>query len=72
MSLPKIPQSVRQDTLEVIKAYLTEENSDVFVRALTRRVKRRLPRWVRWLPVGRVLDALLPEILLEFFEDLLA
>ena len=72
MAFPKIPQSVRQDTLEVIKAYITEENSDVFIRALTKRVKQRLPRWLRWLPIGRVLDALFPEIIIEFFEDLLA
>ncbi len=71
MAFPQIPQNVRQDTLEVIKLYITEENSDVFIDLLTDRVKQKLPWWLRWLPIERVLDALLPDIILEFFEDLL-
>ena len=72
MALPQIPQKARKATLDVLSQYLTEENSDLFVDYMTKRVKRRLPRWLRWLPIRRVLDALLPEVLLGLFEDLLA
>ena len=71
MAFPQIPQSVRQDTLDVLKLYLTEENAEVFIRVLTKAVKKKLPRWLRWLPIRRVMKALFPAIILEFFEDLL-
>ncbi len=66
-----VPKDARRATLGVLKQYLTEENTDLLVKTLRKRIKRRLPRWARWLPIGKVLDALLPEVLLDFFEDLL-
>ena len=72
MALPEIPLQARQATLSILSQYITEENSDRFIKILHRRVKAKLPRWLRWLPIGIVLDRLFPEILLEFFEDLLA
>ena len=71
MPFPIIPLEARRATVSVLQQYLTEENTDVFVKILRKRIKRKLPRWARWLPIGKVLDALLPELLLDFFEDLL-
>ena len=65
-------QSEKQLALAVIKSVLTEKNSDKLKGVLKKGIKKRLPRWARWLPIGKVLDALLPETLIEFFEQLLA
>ena len=57
--------------LETIRSVLTEKNTDQLRNVLRHRIKRKLPRWARFLPIGRIIDALLPEVLLEFFEDIL-
>jgi len=67
-----INAQARATALEVLREVLTEENTDAFATMLNRRIKRKLPRWLRWLPIRRILDALLPDVLLRFFEDILA
>ena len=62
----------RKAALAVIKSVLTEENSDKLKKTLKKGIKKRLPRWLKWLPIGKILDSLLPEVLVEFFERLLA
>ena len=67
----QIPQAEKDQALAVVKRVLTEENTDKLKRTLKRGIKSKLPGWLKWVPVGRVLDALLPEVLVEFFEGLL-
>ena len=62
----------KQAALAVIRSVLTEENSDKLKRILKRGIKKKLPGWLRWLPIGKILDSLLPEVLIDFFEHLLS
>ena len=55
----------------ILNDLLTEEATDKFKVYARDLIKAKLPVWLRWLPVGRVIDALLPEVLLAALEDLL-
>lgn len=63
-----IPES-RIVALDAIRTILTEENTDEIIDLVLAKVN--LPLWLRWLPLGRVLDQLLPEAILGVFEDIL-
>ena len=55
-----------------IREVLTEENSDKIIARVVELVKPRLPVYLRWMPIGTVLDALLPGILLKVMEEALS
>ena len=55
-----------------IREVLTEENSDKLIARLMEILKPKLPVWARWLPLGKVLDALLPGALLKVMEEALS
>ena len=57
--------------LSGIREVLTEENSDKLIARVVELVKPRLPIYLRWVPIGTVLDALLPGVLLKVFEEAL-
>ena len=59
-----------QLALDVLRSVLTEEHTDRAKDLIVARIKPHLPFWARWLPIGRVIDALLPEVLLSVFEEL--
>ena len=59
-----------QLALDIIRSVLTEEHTDRAKDLIVARIKPHLPFWARWLPIGRVIDALLPEVLLSVFEEL--
>lgn len=67
--LRKLGDDSRRAGLVAIREILTEENTDAMIKILVDRID--LPFWLAWLPVGSVLDKLLPEALLSVFEDLL-
>lgn len=69
--MANLSSQARKEAYEYIKSELTEEVSDVYKRILKREIKSKLPRWARWLPIGKVLDALLPETLLDLLERIL-
>jgi len=54
-----------------IREVLTEENTDKIIARMVELIKPRLPIYLRWIPVGTVLDALLPGALLRVFEEVL-
>lgn len=56
--------------LEAIREVLTEENTDELIALILEHLK--LPFWMRWLPIGAVLDRLLPDTLLRIFEKVLS
>ena len=58
--------------LSGIREVLTEENTDKIIARLVEIIKGRLPLYLRWIPVGTVLDALLPGALLKVFEEVLS
>ena len=55
-----------------IRAVLTEENTDFLVKRLASLVSSKLPWYAKWLPIGVMLDHLLPDTLLKVFEEFLA
>lgn len=57
--------------IKTLEEEFTEERSDVVKRAIKKKVKARLPRKLRWLPIGRVIDALLPEVFIDVVKDVL-
>ena len=57
--------------LSGIREVLTEENSDKLIARVVELVKPKLPVYLRWVPIGTVLDALLPGVLLRVFEEAL-
>lgn len=57
--------------LSGLREVLTEENTDKIIARLVEIIKGRLPIYLRWIPVGTVLDALLPGALLKVFEEVL-
>ncbi len=63
-------RQAKQATLVVLKEVLTEESSDKLKRILKKKIKSKLPGWAKWIPIGQILDALLPEVLIDFFEDI--
>ena len=62
---------VRQLAYDTLKDVLTEERTDSIKDLLVDGIKSKLPRWMRWLPIGKVIDALLPEVLLSVLKDAL-
>lgn len=68
--LTRLEDSTREAGLTAIREILTEENTDALIEILLDRIS--LPFWLSWLPIGKVLDKMLPETLLNLFEDLLA
>ena len=61
----------KQLVKDVLYAILTEDHTDRVKDAIVARIKPHLPFWARWLPIGRVIDALLPGVLLSVLEDVL-
>ena len=61
----------RKFASEILHSVLTEENTDRAKDLLVAGIAPKLPFWARWLPIGYVLDALLPEVLLSVIDDLL-
>lgn len=55
--------------LVAIREILTEENTDALIELI--KDKLHLPLWLRWLPLGMILDKLLPGTLLRVFEEVL-
>lgn len=68
--LTELESDSRQAALEALEKILTEENTDALIEILMDMLK--LPFWLRWLPIGSVLDQVLPETLLDLFRKLLA
>lgn len=68
---PAVSGKDRQSAWEVIEQVVSEERTDELIDKLVRRVKPKLPAWLRWLPIRRVLDAIFPEIVLGWLKDLL-
>lgn len=62
---------VRSATLVGVKEVLNEENTDALIARIVPKVKAALPAYLRWLPIGTVLDALLPGALGKVFEEIL-
>ena len=61
----------KQLAKDVIRSVLTEKHTDRVNDIIVARVKPHLPFWLRWVPIGRVLDALLPGVLLSVLDDVL-
>ena len=61
----------RAAALAGLREVLTEDNTDKIIARLVEIIKPRLPIYLRWIPVGTVLDALLPGALLRVFEEVL-
>ena len=55
-----------------VRAVLTEDNTDRIIEMLEARIASKLPWYARWMPLGVILDRMLPETLLRVFEDFLA
>ena len=53
------------------RAILTEEKTDALIAIIVPRVKAALPSYLRWIPIGTVLDKLLPGTILSIVEEVL-
>lgn len=69
--LQNLGEDARVATLSGVREVLTEENTDAIIERIVSYVKPRLPFYLKWLPLGTVLDSLLPGALLKVFDDLL-
>lgn len=67
MTTSRLPADVKAAVMDALRASLTEARTD----ALIARVTAKMPWWARWVPVGVVLDRLLPETLLGWIEEAL-
>lgn len=61
----RLSPDAKAAVMDALRAVLTEDRTDDLIA----RVVAKLPWWGRWLPVGQVLDRLLPETLLEFLNE---
>lgn len=61
----------KRAALKILEEIITEESTDRFKVYARDLIKAKLPIWLRWLPIGRVIDALLPEVLLAVLKELL-
>ena len=52
-----------------IRVVLTEENTDVLIARIEALIKPKLPWYAKYLPIGAILDRLLPDVLLRVFEE---
>ena len=68
----QVMPEVRSATLEGVRAVLTEANTDILIERMVKAIKAQLPAYLRWIPIGTVLDALFPGVLLKMFEDALS
>ena len=64
-----VTDAARSSALEALREILTEENTDALIHIITDKIS--LPIWLRWIPLGSILDRLLPEKLLQVFEEVL-
>lgn len=67
-----VSQTARQGALDVARSILTEEKTDALIAILVPKIKAAMPGWLRWLPVGYVLDKLLPGTILSVLEEVLS
>ena len=70
--IEQVSTEARGAALEVVRTVLTEENTDAIITKLTDAIKAKLPWYAKFVPIGTVLDKLLPESLLRVFEDVLS
>ena len=68
----RLADDAKAAALSGIREVLTEENSDKLIARVVELVKPKLPVYLRWIPIGTVLDALLPGVLLKVFEEALS
>lgn len=68
---PVVSQVDKQSAFDVIRQVLDEKTTDELIDKLVERIKPKLPPWLRWLPIKYALDAIFPEIVLDWLEDLL-
>lgn len=51
--------------IDAVRAAFTEERTDALIAKLT----KKIPFWLRWVPIGALLDRALPGALLEWLEE---
>lgn len=66
-----LTSDARAAALAGIREVLTEDNTDKIIARMVELIKPKLPIYLRWIPIGTVLDALLPGALLKVFEEVL-
>ncbi len=62
-----LPDSMKAAIMDAVRAAFTEDRTDEFISRIT----ARLPWWTKALPVGRVLDELLPDVIIDFLDEVL-
>lgn len=63
----RVSPEVKSAVLDALRAGLTEERTDALIAKLV----SKLPWWLRWLPIEKALDALLPGALFDLVDDVL-
>lgn len=63
---------LRAAALEGVRTVLTEANTDTLIKRLVTLIKAKMPVYLRWLPLGTILDRLMPDALLKVFEEALS
>ncbi len=66
-----VTQKEKLVALQIVEQVLTEENTDALIEIIVKRVKKVLPFWAKWLPIGTVLDKLFPDVLIDALRELL-
>ena len=64
---PKMDSELKRAAIDAVSAAFTEERTDALISKLTSKV----PFWLRWLPIGTLLDRVLPEALIDWMEETL-
>lgn len=67
-----VSAEARAGALTTARAILTEDNTDALIAAIVPRVKKALPKYLQWLPIGTILDKILPGTVLSVVEEVLS
>ena len=67
-----VGSEAKAGALTTARSILTEHNTDALIEVLVPRIKAKLPMWLKWLPLGTILDKILPGTLLSVIEEVLS
>lgn len=62
--MAKLSPDLKAMVMDALRASITESRTDDLIR----RGVAKLPIWLRWLPIGKALDRMLPEVLIEYVD----
>ena len=63
--MAKLSPDAKAMLMDALRASITESRTDDWIR----RALAKLPFWLRWLPLGKILDKMMPEALINYVDE---